>query len=268
VGVREVINAVRYLVRSGCGWRMLPIHFGAWQTAYGWFRELARRFFFQTIRDVELMLDRERYGREASPSPAVIDSQSITTCMPDSTACQSRLIDNSRLPPRSAGTPKEGDNEISGDQGQQQLSDTRGLEQDIVRHFVSRWRKQRTCRVRARQEQEIDQVLDHVIISALDQSDEAHRKHQDRACGDARPEDTRPRASSRTGEIQRLPNRGGEYWGNDGNMESPWRLIDDRTVRMMEAGRCQHPERSEPGKAICADRNFDLNLFGHADSRR
>jgi transposase len=38
VDFREVINAVRYLVRSGCGWRMLPIHFGAWQTVYGWFR--------------------------------------------------------------------------------------------------------------------------------------------------------------------------------------------------------------------------------------
>jgi transposase len=72
-----VINAIRYLVRSGCGWRMLPVHFGRWQTVYSWFRELARRFLFQTIHDVELMLDRERAGREASPSAAVIDSQSI-----------------------------------------------------------------------------------------------------------------------------------------------------------------------------------------------
>lgn len=74
---REVINAVRYLVRSGCGWRMLPVHFGHWRTVYGWFRELARRFLFQTIHDVELMLDRERAGREASPSAAIIDSQSV-----------------------------------------------------------------------------------------------------------------------------------------------------------------------------------------------
>ena len=59
VEFREVINAVRYLVRSGCGWRMLPIHFGHWRTVYGWFRELARRFLFQTIHDVALMLDRE-----------------------------------------------------------------------------------------------------------------------------------------------------------------------------------------------------------------
>lgn len=29
---REVINAVRYLVRSGCGWRMLPVHFEHWRT--------------------------------------------------------------------------------------------------------------------------------------------------------------------------------------------------------------------------------------------
>ncbi|UVK48099.1 IS5 family transposase (plasmid) [Mesorhizobium sp. AR07] len=79
VDFREVINAVRYLVRSGCGWRMLPIHFGPWQTVYGWFRELARRFLFQTIHDVALMLDRERAGREASPSAAVIDSQSVKT---------------------------------------------------------------------------------------------------------------------------------------------------------------------------------------------
>ena len=77
VDFREVINAVRYLVRSGCGWRMLPIHIGPWQTVYGWFRELAQRFLFQTIHDLALMADRERAGREASPSAGVIGSQSV-----------------------------------------------------------------------------------------------------------------------------------------------------------------------------------------------
>ncbi|WP_373319334.1 transposase, partial [Asaia krungthepensis] len=42
-----------------------------------WFRELARRFLFQTIHDVELMLDRERSGRETSRTARGIDSQSI-----------------------------------------------------------------------------------------------------------------------------------------------------------------------------------------------
>jgi transposase len=79
---REIINAVRYLVRSGCGWRMLPIHFGPWQTVYWWFRRLARRFLFQTIHDLELMLDREAAGREASPSGGVIDSQTVKAPAP------------------------------------------------------------------------------------------------------------------------------------------------------------------------------------------
>lgn len=82
VEFREVLNAVRYLVRSGCGWRMLPIHFGAWQTVYAWFRELARRFLFQTIHDLALMVDREQAGREASPSAGVIDSQTVKAPAP------------------------------------------------------------------------------------------------------------------------------------------------------------------------------------------
>ena len=77
IAFREVINVVRYLARSGCGWRMLPAHFGHWRTVYGWFRELARRFLFQAIHDVELMLDRKYAGGEARPSAAIRDSQSV-----------------------------------------------------------------------------------------------------------------------------------------------------------------------------------------------
>ena len=38
VEFREVINAIRYLVRSDCGWRMLPVHFGHWRNVYDWFQ--------------------------------------------------------------------------------------------------------------------------------------------------------------------------------------------------------------------------------------
>ncbi|MDB5582553.1 MAG: family transposase [Bradyrhizobium sp.] len=82
VDFRKAINAVRYLVRSGCGWPMLPIHFGPWQRAYNWLRELARRFLFQTIPDIGLMLDRERQGREQGPSAEEIESQSIKAPQP------------------------------------------------------------------------------------------------------------------------------------------------------------------------------------------
>jgi putative transposase len=75
--LREVLNAIRYMARSGGGWRMLPIHFGPWQTVYWWFRRLVRLLLFRTIHDVALMLDRERAGRAASPSGGILDSQSI-----------------------------------------------------------------------------------------------------------------------------------------------------------------------------------------------
>lgn len=61
-----MINAVPYLVRSGCGWRMLPIHFGAWQTVYDWFRG----FLLQAVRDIELMVDRERQAASNARAPA------------------------------------------------------------------------------------------------------------------------------------------------------------------------------------------------------
>jgi transposase len=75
--LREVVNAIRYMVRSGCEWRMLPVHFPPWQTIYWWFRRFVRQLLFRTIHDVALMLDRERVGREASPSAGVVDSQSV-----------------------------------------------------------------------------------------------------------------------------------------------------------------------------------------------
>lgn len=77
VDPREVMNAIRYLVRSGCSWRMLPKDFPPWQTVYWHFRRLMRRFLFETIHDMAVMIDRERAGREASPSAGVIDSQSV-----------------------------------------------------------------------------------------------------------------------------------------------------------------------------------------------
>src|SRR5271156_1649709 len=77
VDLREVLNAIRYVARSGGGWRMLPNDFPPWQTVYWWFRRFVRRFMFQTIHDVALMLDRERVGREASPTGGAVDSQSV-----------------------------------------------------------------------------------------------------------------------------------------------------------------------------------------------
>jgi len=82
VAMREVLNAIRYMARSGGGWRMLPKDFPPWQTVYWWFRRFVRLMLFQTIHDIALMMDRERAGREASPTAGIIDSQTVKAPAP------------------------------------------------------------------------------------------------------------------------------------------------------------------------------------------
>ena len=72
---RAVINALRYVVRSGVEWRMLPNDFPPYQTVYYWFRRFMRRMLFKTIHDLALMLDRMCSGREVVPTAGVVDSQ-------------------------------------------------------------------------------------------------------------------------------------------------------------------------------------------------
>src|SRR6266404_4651341 len=68
VDLREILNAIRYMTRTGGGWRMLPKDFPPWQTVYCWFRRFVRLLLFHTIHDIALMVDRERAGRTV-PSP-------------------------------------------------------------------------------------------------------------------------------------------------------------------------------------------------------
>ena len=77
--MREIISAIFYVLRAGCAWRMLPKDFPPMTTVYGWFLRFRREGLFETINHRLVMRDRERVGREASPSAVVIDSQSVKT---------------------------------------------------------------------------------------------------------------------------------------------------------------------------------------------
>ncbi|MDE1146448.1 MAG: transposase [Azospirillaceae bacterium] len=77
IELRELLNALRYLARSDHGCRMLPVHFLPWQTVYWWFQQFGRRLLFQITHDIAVMMDRERAGREGSPSAGMLDSQSV-----------------------------------------------------------------------------------------------------------------------------------------------------------------------------------------------
>ncbi len=77
--MREIMNAIFYVLRAGCAWRLLPKDFPPMTTVYGWFLRFRRQGLFETINHHLVMQDRERVGREGSPSAAVIDSQSVKT---------------------------------------------------------------------------------------------------------------------------------------------------------------------------------------------
>lgn len=74
--MREVVNAIFYLLRTGCGWQYLPTDFPPWQTVYDYFAAWGRDGTWETIHHVLVMQTREQSGREASPSAGIIDGQS------------------------------------------------------------------------------------------------------------------------------------------------------------------------------------------------
>ena len=74
---RRVADAVFYLLRSGCAWRMLPREYPPWQTVYYHFRKWRRDGRLRQAHDRLRAAVREAEGRERDPSGAVIDSQAV-----------------------------------------------------------------------------------------------------------------------------------------------------------------------------------------------
>lgn len=77
--MRQVTNAILYLLRTGCQWRMLPHDFPPWQTVYGYFRKWKQTKLWQTINDLLRQEVRVAAGRDPEPSAAILDSQSVKT---------------------------------------------------------------------------------------------------------------------------------------------------------------------------------------------
>jgi putative transposase len=76
---REIVNAILYVLRSGCPWRLLPHEFPAWGTVYYYFRRWQREGVWESLLKTLRMQMRTKQGRDPEPSAAIIDSQSIKT---------------------------------------------------------------------------------------------------------------------------------------------------------------------------------------------
>lgn len=79
VDMRAVLNAIFYVLRAGCAWRMLPREYPPRSTVYGYFARFRDEGVWEQIMTVLRERCREEAGRQATPSAAIIDSQSVKT---------------------------------------------------------------------------------------------------------------------------------------------------------------------------------------------
>ena len=80
--VREILNAIFYVLRGGIPWRLLPRDLPPKSTVYDRFSLWRDSGLFERINYALVMADREQVGREASPSAAVIDRWDVAARRP------------------------------------------------------------------------------------------------------------------------------------------------------------------------------------------
>jgi putative transposase len=78
-GLRTILDAVFYVLKSGCPWRMLPREFPPWKTVYDWFRRWRIDGTWEQLNATLRGRLRARSDRNPQPSAAIVDSQTIRT---------------------------------------------------------------------------------------------------------------------------------------------------------------------------------------------
>ena len=78
-GLRHLLDAVFYVLRTGCAWRLLPHEFPPWRTVYHYFRRWRIDGTFERLNALLREQLRTSLGRNARPSAGIVDSQSAKT---------------------------------------------------------------------------------------------------------------------------------------------------------------------------------------------
>lgn len=79
VDLKQVINGVFYVVKTGCSWRSMPNDLPHWSTVYGYFNSWSKSGLWQQIHTFLVKKVRQQMGRKSTPSAGSIDSQSVKT---------------------------------------------------------------------------------------------------------------------------------------------------------------------------------------------
>lgn len=76
---REIVNGVLYILRTSSQWRAMPHDLPPWQTVYYYFRRWRNAGIWEQMHTAVREQTRRQLGREATPSAAILDSQSVKT---------------------------------------------------------------------------------------------------------------------------------------------------------------------------------------------
>src|SRR5258708_28547409 len=76
-GERDLLNAIFYVLRAGCQWRMVPHEYPQWQSVYHHFKRWQRLGAFDRMLEALLPLTRKKGGLDEHPSAVLIDSRSV-----------------------------------------------------------------------------------------------------------------------------------------------------------------------------------------------
>ncbi len=76
---REIVNAILYVLKTGCGWEYVPHDFPSWPTVAEYYRRWRDSGLWKRIADGLREADREDNGRDGEPTAGILDSQSVKT---------------------------------------------------------------------------------------------------------------------------------------------------------------------------------------------
>lgn len=79
--LRSIFNAILYLTKTGCQWRLLPATFAKWQIVYYYFKVWSRAGIIEKLLQSLVRKTRKRQGRKPRPTAAVIDAQSVKSTL-------------------------------------------------------------------------------------------------------------------------------------------------------------------------------------------
>lgn len=79
--LREIVNAILYVVKSGCQWRMLPGDFAPWKLVYYYFDTWKKNEIFELIHSCLVEDTRLKHGKKEQPTVGIIDAQSVKSTL-------------------------------------------------------------------------------------------------------------------------------------------------------------------------------------------